>query len=142
MKLDILRWHRVNMLKVLCYLNMSICSSAVLNWVNWVRLFSQKKVVQWAWSQAFQWYNFLDILCNTSSYKKQVASFLITYSMRRSIWPKNLIKSTNLCNSQYCTISINLKVICNGLPKLPQCNGGNSHFDQVPNSFKEGLKFC
>ena len=42
--------------------------------------FSKKKLVQWAWSQAFQWYNFFDILCNTSSYKKQVASFLIMYS--------------------------------------------------------------
>lgn len=65
----------------------------------WVFLCWTYILTQLAYSQAFWWYKCFDILCSTSSCRKLVASFLITYSSRDV-----------LCLCFVCFFASNLKI--------------------------------
>ena len=76
----------------------NICSYLQADASNlWVFLCWKYIVTQLAYSQAFWWYKFFDISSSTSSCRKSVASFLITYSIRLRKFPKICPDRTQAC---------------------------------------------
>ena len=66
-------------------------------------------LTQLTYSQAFQWYNFFDISCSTSSCRKSVASF--------PGWPASWLRTVMDSALRACSATVPVRSCCDILPK-------------------------